>query len=69
MRRKMEDLTYFGLSEPAIQPQRKAQPGCSAVGNELQVSEDDPPYRAPQFAVDFHWDEQLSYTPNPPPGI
>ena len=69
MRLNEEDLIYLGLSLPAIHPQRKPQPGCSAVGSELQVSEDVPPYRGPQFAVDFHCAEQLSYSPNPPPGI
>ncbi len=65
-----EDLTYLGLSAPCIQPQRKPQPGCSAVGNEEQVLEDGPPYLAPQTAeVAFHSVEHPSNCPNPPPGI
>ena len=61
---------YLGLSAPCIQPQRKPQPGCSAVGNEEQVLEDGPPYCAPQTAeVAFHSVEHPSNCPKPPPGI
>ena len=68
--REREGLMYVGLSAPCIQSQRNPQPGCSAVGNEVQVLEDGPPYCTPQTAeVAFHSVEQPSNCPKPPPGI